>query len=352
MVGIYRCMRDLIRKILREEFILENHRVLTYHSLSNDEREQIKTKGKEIFTKFKLGNLTKINNFFENHGLFLGAPSKEFLIKNINDAIFATKHLPLSNSAREKINSEKFFMEKQYESIERYEKGEIPHKGRWYEFFHERSISEEKKEAIWSIVNLFDNNVSLWAQLINDWMSENPETQNIKSTSELIDIYFKREREDVVGGEAFHDLAKAMIERGKHEENIINRTWGGGQETEKSFVSTLLSNGFTDGDIRVFSGEKNVVDGVGIDLAVKCDNRWIPIQVKSNENDASQFIPNKGFATFPYGNTFKLISKIGKNNDQRNLEDLCEPLGKPVEKKPVSKIPSNVDYFGSQGLDT
>ena len=78
---------------------------------------------------------------------------------------------------------------------------------------------------------------------------------------------------------------------------------------------------------------------------------WIPIQVKSNENDASQFIPNKGFATFPYGNTFKLISKIGKNNDQRNLEDLCEPLGKPVEKKPVSKIPANVDYAGHMGWD-
>jgi hypothetical protein len=183
-------------------------------------------------------------------------------------------------------------------------------------------------------------------------MSENPDTQNIKSTSELIDIYFERKRENVVGGEAFYDLAKAMIDRAKHEENIINRTWGGGQETEKRFVSALLSNGFTDDDIRVFSGEKNVVDGIGIDLAVKCDNRWIPIQVKSNENDASQFIPNKGFATFPYGNTFKLISKIGKNNDQRDLEDLCEPIGKPVEKKPVSKIPSNVDYFGSQGLDT
>ena len=344
-------MRDLIRKILREEFILENHRALTYGSLSNDEREQIKTKGKEIFLKFKLYNLTKINNFFENHGLFLGAPSKEFLVKNINDAKFALEHLPLSNWNRNKISDEKFFMEKQYDAIEKYEKGEEPHKGRWYEFFHEKSLPEEKKEAVWSIVNLFDNNVSLWAQLINDWMSENPDTQNIKSTSELIDIYFKRKKENVVGGEAFYDLAKAMIDRAKHEENIINRTWGGGQETEKRFVSTLLSNGFTDDDIRVFSGEKNVVDGIGIDLAVKCDNRWIPIQVKSNENDASQFIPNKGFSTFPYGNTFKLISKLKGDNDQRNIEDLCKPLNKPVENTPVSKIPANVDYIGHMGWD-
>jgi hypothetical protein len=344
-------MRDLIRKILREEFILGNRRALTYGSLSNDEREKIKRKGKEIFTKFKLYDLKKINNFFENHGLFLGSPSKEFLIKNINDASFATKHLPLSNWAKEKIEEEKFFMEKQYESIEKYEKGEMPHKGRWYEFFHERSIPEEQKEAIWSIVNLFDNNVSLWAQLINDWMSENPDTQNIKSTSELIDIYFERKRENVVGGEAFYDLAKAMIDRAKHQENIINRTWGGGQETEKRFVNALLSNGFTDDDIRVFSGEKNVVDGIGIDLAVKCDNRWIPIQVKSNENDASQFIPNKGFSTFPYGNTFKLISKLKGDNDQRNIEDLCRPLNKPVENTPDSKIPANVDYIGHMGWD-
>lgn len=336
-------MRDLIKRILREEFILENHRVLTYHSLSNSEREKIKEKGKEIFRKFKLYDLTKVNNFFENHGLFLGAPSKEFLIKNIADAIFATKHLPLSNWAKEKIMEEQYFMEKQYEAIEKYEKKEIPHKGRWYEFFHEKSIPKEKKEAVWSIVNLFDNNVSLWAQLINDWVSKKPNTQNIKSTSELIDTYFARKRENVVGGEAFYDLAMAMIDRGKHKKNIINRTWGGGQETEQRFVIILVSNGFTNDDIHVFSGEKNVVDGVGIDLAVKCDNRWIPIQVKSSENDASQFIPNKGFSTFPYGNTFKLISKLKGGNDQRNIEDLCKPLNKPVENTPVSKIPTNVD---------
>lgn len=342
-------MRDLIRKILREEFISENHRVLTYRSLSDKEKKTIKTRGDEIFKKFKLYNLEKINDFFENHGLFLSAPSKEFLVNNIKDARFALEHLPLSDWAKGKISEEKYFMEQQYNTIKKYERGETPHKGRWYEFFHEKALPEEKKEAVWSIVNLFNNNVTFWVQLINDWMSENPETQNIKSTSELIDSYFSRRMNNVEGGKAFYDLGMAMIERGKHEENIIKRTWGGGRETERKFISKLTNNGFT--NIRVFSGEKNVVDGVGIDLAVICHNKWVPIQVKSNEKEASESIPYKGFAAFPYGDTFKLISKIGGGKDQRNLVDLCVPLNKPVEKKHVSKIPSNVDYVGHMGWD-
>jgi hypothetical protein len=344
-------MRNLIRIILREEFLLENRPALTYRNLSDDEKEQIKSAGKEIFRNFKLYNLDSINKYFEKHGLFLGAPSKEFMQKNLNDIEFTLTNLPLSDWARKKLIEDKSDLKNQYDAIERFESGKSPHRGRFYEFFHEVKMSDEKKELTWSIVNLFDNNVSVWAQLINDWVSESEEAQNIESTSKLIDTYFGLENHGKKGGKAFDDLGKAMIERGIHQDKIINRTWGGGQENEKEFARALITLGFNENTIYNFSGEKNIVDGVGIDLAVKCDGRWIPIQVKSNENDASNFIPYQGFGAFPYGGSFKLVSKLKKDKDQRDLEDICEPLNKPVEKKPEPKIPSSVDYVGHMGWD-
>jgi len=349
-------MKDLIKRILREEYLLESRPDLTYHNLSYDEREKIKSKGKEIFRKFKIYDLDKINKYFEKYGLFLGAPSKEFIINNLEDIEFAMKNLPLSKWAEKKLDDDRSNLKHQYIGIENYELGKSPHKTRFYEFFHEVKMSDEKKELTWSIVNLFDNNIKVWAQLINDWIDEDEDAKKIESTPKLIDTYFNLELNGKKGDKAFLDLIKAMVERGKHEQNIINHTWGGGQQTEEDFVRALLNNGFTQEKIYVFSGEKNIVDGVGIDLAVKCDGRWIPIQVKSNESDASNFIPYQGFGTFPYGNTFKLVSKLKRNNDQRDLEDICEPLNKPVEKKPVeekpiSKIPSNVDYVGHMGWD-
>ena len=339
-------MRDLIKKILREDVKPEKFQSINYGSLSQDEKESIKSKGVQVFDRFKLADYNKLNGFFKDHGLFYGAPSEEYLEKNIEDIEFALTNLPLSDGNREKLINKKIDLKNQYESIQKFNKKELPTKGRYFEFFQEIPKSEQEK-MVWSIVNLFDNNIMVWIKLINDWLTTAKRRKKITSISGLINHYFSIQN----GDKAFKDLVYAMVDRANHNENIIKKTWGGGQEVEQKFKSKLLSNGFNENDIHIFSGEKNIVDGVGIDLAVNCDGKWIPIQVKSGEKDASYSIPFQGFSTFPYENTFKLISKLKGNNVQRNVSELCKPLNKAVEDKIISRIPANVDYVGHMGWD-
>ena len=341
-------MKDLIKKILKEEIISESFQSISYGSLSDDDKKNIKESGVKIFDKFKLANFEILNKFFKEHGLFYGAPDKEYLQNNSAHIEFALKYLPLTLGTKVNLLEKQSRIIRQLESIQKFERGELPSKGRHFEFFHEIPKKEEEK-MVWSIVNLFDNNIMLWIKLINNWLISIKRTKKITSVSSLINHYFEKDN----GRKAFKDLVYAMVDRVNHSENIIKKTWGGGQEVEQSFNSELLSNGFNQDDIHIFSGEKNIVDGIGIDLAVKCEGRWIPIQVKSNQGDAYTAIPYQGFASFPYGNTFMLVSKLKNNKVQRKLSDLCKPLDKPIEDiptkldKPVRATPPpNVDYLG------
>lgn len=341
-------MKDLIKKILKEEIISENFQSISYGNLSDDDKKNIKESGVKIFDKFKLANFEKLNDFFKEHGLFYGTPDKEYLQNNSTHIEFALDYLPLTSGTKDNLREKQSRIMRQLESIEKFERGELPTKGRHFEFFHEIPKKEEEK-MVWSIVNLFDNNIKLWIKLINDWLSSAKRTKKITSVSGLINHYFGINN----GRKAFTDLIHAMVDRVNHSENIIKKTWGGGQEIEKSFTTKLLSNNFNENDIHIFSGEKNIVDGIGIDLAVKCEGRWIPIQVKSNQGDAYAAIPYQGFATFPYGNTFMLVSKLKNNKVQRKLSDLCKPLDNPIEDIPVKldkpvrgTPPPNVDYLG------
>lgn len=341
-------MRDLIKRILREDLYSDNIRKLTWKMLSDEDMKNIKGKGEKIFNKFNFSDFQKLNDFFKEHGLYYGAPSKEYLKKNITDIGIALKSLPLRPSTYQELVGKKDLLELQLDSVEKFERGESKNIARHFEFFHELS-SEQNEKKVWSIANLFDNNIKLWLRIINDWLETN---KNIKKTSvsEIINQYF--EIED--GRKAFVDLVHAIIDRVKHNENIIKHTWGGGQKVEQDFKNELMKRGFGDNDVYIFSGEKNIVDGVGIDLAVKCDGDWIPIQVKSSEAEARKSIPYEGLSTFPFDNSFILIQP---NRVQIKLSDFCKPVDKPTDEIPKEKPvrgtpPSSVDYFASQGIKT
>jgi hypothetical protein len=326
-------MRDLIKKILRENNSIGSVPSIRYKSLSDSEKESIKSKGVQIFDRFKLMDYKELNDFFREKGLFYGAPDEEYLSKNIEDIDFALTKLPL------KFNTRKKLVEKKDALVRQSKEG-----GRNYEFFHEIPKKEQEK-MVWSVVNLFDNNIMLWIKLINDWLISINRRKPITSISSLINYYFNLEN----GDKAFEDLKNAMINRELHNQNIIKYTWGGGQKIEQNFVSELLRSGFGVSDIHMFSGEKNIIDGIGIDLAVKCNNNWIPFQVKSNVEDANYSIPYEGFSTFPYKNTFKLVSS---NKLQTNLEDFCKPFDIPdVNSEKKLSVPPNVDYVAHMGWD-
>ena len=348
-------MKSIIKRILREEIMSESFQSISYGSLSNEDKKNIKEKGVEIFNKFKLVGFEKLNNFFKEHGLYYGYPNVEYLKSNIQDITFALKEIDLPIQTKNKLREFKDNLEQQLNSIERFEKGELPKKGRYFEYFQEIPKKEEEK-MVWSIVNLFDNNIMVWVKLINDWLSSEKRTKKITSIPNLINYYFEMDN----GKKAFKDLIYAMVERNDYQEKIINKTWGGGQKVEQNFISKLLSNGFGENNIHVFSGEKNIIDGIGIDLAVKCGNKWIPIQVKSSDDDARNAIPYKGLATYPDGDTFKLISKLKDKKNYRDLNDICKPLNEPIFSQtnktteepsvelPVKRgtPPPNVDYLG------
>ena len=326
-------MRDLIKKILKENISFGSVPSIRYKSLSDGDKESIKSNGVQIFDRFKLMDYKELNDFFREKGLFYGSPSEEYLKKNIEDIDFALKELPLKFNTRKKLVEKKDALERQSKEG-----------GRNYEFFHEIPKKEQEK-MVWSVVNLFDNNIMLWIRLINDWLISINHTKPIKSISSLINYYFNLEN----GDKAFEDLKNAMINRETHNQNIIKYTWGGGQKVEQDFVSELLRSGFDVSDIYMFSGEKNIIDGIGIDLAIKCSNNWIPFQVKSDVDDANNSVPYEGFSTFPYKKTFKLVSS---NKVQINLEDFCKPLDIPdVDSEKKSTIPPNVDYVAHMGWD-
>jgi hypothetical protein len=339
-------MKDLIRKILKEYTKVKNLQKIGYNLLSEDDKEKIKKRGNNVFVQLvsKIRKDDKLKNLFKESGLHYGVPDKEYLIKNINDAKFALDNLPLQYNTRDKLTEKKDEYDSQLKSIDNFEKGEQKGVGPWVVFFQEES---KNGNMGWSEVNLYNDNIKIWITLINDWMKVSEE--NFSSISELIDYYFNLDN----GERALEDLKIAMLNREKHSKETIRGTWGGGQQVEQEFKSRLLSLGFRESDIRMFSGGKNVVDNVGIDLAIRCNDRWIPIQVKSNSKDASTQIPYQGFSTFPFDNTFILIEKINNNRIQKRLEDLCsDPNRSTIKSTDKGRPHFTSDYFGSMGIKT
>jgi hypothetical protein len=350
-------MKNLIKKILREEFGSKEIRNLYWGGLSDEDKKDIKEKGNKVFSIFGRLDKKKFNEKLKKHGLYYGPPDKEYIEKNIADIIFATKNLPLKTYTRNNLIEKKDLLGLQLESIEKFERKEIENVGPYFTNFYELPNTPEEKKR-WSTVNLFNNNIMVWMRLINDWLNTDKKTEKSKSVSGIIEQYFGMED----GKMALNDLSQTIIDRNKdHIKNITTHTWGGGQEIEKKFVTQLIKNKkFTQDDIHVFSGEKNIVDGVGIDLAVLCEGSWVPIQVKSDESEARKYIPYGGFGTFPSGDTFILIPE---NKIQMKLSEFCKSEDVPVEDisvnldkpedvpvksdKPVRGVPpSSSDYIG------
>lgn len=331
-------MKDQIVRILNEYVDLKK---FNYRGLSDEEKQLIKNEGEKAFQELKelqeKGGL--VNAWLINHGLVLDVPSEEYCDQNIRDAEFILykSKIQLTSSAKKKLKNSLQplrFLKRDYEYIRTYKHRDRPHPYEW--FFHEIP-KEDGKDKSWSIVNLYDNNISFWIDQIKKRIENGQlKLNDYRNYSELINAYFNQK--DDHGSLVLSDLLIAMSERKKYSEKIFNRTWGGGRENESKFIESLPKNL----EYRVFSGEKNIVDLIGIDLAVKCNGTWIPIQVKSNDNDARKSIPYKGYSTYfsTNFNSFRLISKGKGEYIYRSLSEICEPLDLPVAPKDQSKIPN------------
>ena len=282
---------------------------LDYQSLSVQDIRFIKKCGREVFEVVKKTFVEQgepFNSYLKNKGISISVPSDNFLNKNYDDISFVFSNLPISKQKGVELLRIYHLIEKQLNDKD--------HKG--ILLFHE--VNQDSED--WSFVNMFDNNVTLWIRLINQSLSDPKDRffEFIKSHPDyeegsedniqfILEVYFGD-----CGPDSFasYDLGSAILyDRRSIFKDIFDKTWGGGKKIEESFIKYLLDHGITDDDLKIFSGEGNFVDRIGIDLAVKIDNIWIPVQVKSSFTSTTGSIPYQGISVFPYNNTFYFVSK-------------------------------------------
>ena len=303
---------------------------VSYSDLSDGQKDKIKNLGRQTYKNLISSFSPEVlNKFFKDNNINLeyGTPSKEYLENNINDVKWAIDNLPLDYSTTNKLREELSSIENQLES-------DISgKKGKYVVFFQEKN--GDIKE--WSLVNLFDNNMVFWLYHINRFLNGREIKRN--QIDKLIDRYFSEPFDGEPNGLAQDDLIISIGSVNSYR-NIVGNKWESGSAVETEFVNFLTKNKFSKSDIKVFSGKKNVVDGIGIDLAIRCNGQWYPVQVKSHKITDNRQVPKNGFGTYPENNTFVLIDKKGI---QVSLSEICG-LGQKTN------IPSSVDYFGSMGI--
>lgn len=302
-----------------------------YRELSDDQKNKIKSLGRRTYKNLIESFGTDVLNvFFERNNINLeyGAPSKDYLEKNISDINWALTNLKLDYSESNNLRNELLSLEKQLESVN------SGNPTKWVQFFQEKN-KDNKKE--WSLVNLLDNNIMFWLNHINKFLNGREIDRN--QIDKLIDRYFSEPLEGDENGLAQDDL---LISMGTVDSYIktVGKTWETGSEVEKSFVKFLLKNNFNQNDIYVFSGKKNVVDSIGIDLAIRCNSSWYPFQIKSEKITNNNVVPKGGFGAFPGKDSFVIIDKKGM---EISLSEICG-------FKQKTNIPSSVDYFGAMGI--
>lgn len=278
-------MEILITENQFKNIILENY--LVYKNLTSTQRDKIKSKGRHIFHLIK--NKVDKNLLFQ-YGLTLKVPSINFIEKNIKDIDFALKNLQLAPFEKNKLLGS---LDELAQHKENANKQDI------LLFFE---LNDEGDDNEWSFVNMFDNNVTLWLNL----MKKSLKVKEFDSVDKAIDFYFSVQPNGEIL--AHDDLMEAILtDRDLHVSKVFNKTWSRGSRTEEKFFDGLSK--LT--DVKVFSEPGNYVDMIGIDGAFFCKkiNKWVSVQVKSDKADALNSIPKNGVSVYLVGDKFHFVSK-------------------------------------------
>lgn len=321
---------------------------INYRSLTDSQKNLIKGKGMEVFKSIKNfidpETNNDINHWLRKYDLVVSVPDKEFLEKNISDISFALIKLPLNSAKSSSLSVIREYLKQQL----------VDPNNKKVLLFHE--LKGDKQE--WSLVNMFDNNILLWARLINKKINDKEFIEELMSEPGyeegdidfLLKFYFGK---GDTSTHAAHDLFRAMIkERKSIFDDIFSFTWGGGQKVESNFEKYLDILGVSRDNFKNFSGEGNFVDRAGIDCAIKnisdslskkVDSEWIPVQIKPSQRDALKSIPFKGIAVYPYGHSFYYYES--KDAPPKKIDELF------IKKSDTPKAPPSVDYVNYMGWD-
>lgn len=283
---------------------------LTYKNLTSAQRKKIKLEGRNIFNLIKK-KLDK--NLLFQYGLTLKVPSINFIEKNIKDIDFALKNLQLTDTQRNKLRGD-------LDNLALHK--ENSNKEDVLLFFE---MNDEGDDNEWSFVNMFDNNVTLWLNL----MKKSVKIKDFSNLDSAIEFYFSVQPNGEIL--AHNDLMEAILtDRDLHISKVFSKTWGKGSRLEEKFFTELSK--YT--NVMVFSESGNYVDMIGIDGAFVCKttNRWVSVQVKSEKNDALDAIPEGGISVYLVGNKFHFVSKKeSKGGLFRKVIDKCNLESEKVE---------------------
>jgi hypothetical protein len=341
-------MRDLIRKVLREQV----EKYDTYEMLRTykgpdktlqDIGRKLRVTGKitkkefrQAISQFKkeyyatsildsLSNNSKLQDYIKKLGIQtyngiirtnkkklldntakikVSQPEREWIRQNVSDLIFFKNHIEKNNekfdfpdrNTPQTVTEEAFKLIRQLGS---------------------RDFWGFIENDDWSILNRLNTNYTNWIKLIAKKDVEG--LLNGRTVREKIEDYFKEKPMEQI-----HDLSKfsdnekklilskvpnlsyadsdiiaLLISADDSESDYdfnrmyerIKKTTEKGEDAERKFYSDLISNGIPKADIKVFSSFGNLVDiTFQCDMMVKINGKWIPVQIKSSESKYSKLL--------------------------------------------------------------
>jgi hypothetical protein len=227
-------------------------------------------------------------------------------------------------------------------------------------------IFQKESEQNYHLINRLDTNSIALAYLLTIYrrnhsmkISDNQMVKKLDFISEaekFYDLYFNVEPRRFNKGEnsvffeqvfkylgddvRMDELLKDTLEEALY---VIKNTREKGMESEKEGFNYLKKK-YPRNEIKDYAGDFNFVDMMGVDGVMKSKklSQWIPVQIKSSVS--------KCFGNYRFCQNMC----IGKN-DEGDWVELYYNGDSPINSLNISSepnIPSNVDYFGSLGVNT
>jgi len=352
MIGIYRCMRKLLRKILLEQ---EFTKV----------RNNPKVFGCYLFQGAERNFCMAAKNKIEKNTSHIKSQFKEILGLGFSDEQIKKKLLRYERNNR-------FFLQSRQDLFDFANK--ITGSCETAKTAIQNEINnlndkvvvlfKDNQKEVYHLINRLDTNSIALAYLLTIFrrnsQDKKPDFQLTKKidfvneVEKFYDMYFNVPPRRFEKGEYsvfFEQVFKYLGDDVRMEESlkdaleealyVIKNTRDIGLESEEEGFKYLHKK-YPRSEIKSYAGDFNFVDMIGVDGVMKSKrlSQWIPIQIKSNISNC-------------YGNSkFCKNICIGKNDKNEWVEMYYDGSTQINMLNLSSSTPSNVDYFGSQGLDT
>jgi hypothetical protein len=282
-------------------------------------KKYIETEGRRVFNRLiEDPTLRKfLDEVMESskHDIELKTPDILYLQKNLEDIDFVLNNLPLRKKQKDYLKEKKvvfqeYLRKRKVEDEEEFEDAFTLEDDKGIEI---KPMFFEKGE--WSLINKFDNNISLWVdtmkRILTEYQSSFRDLIEEGNWEEVIKKFFNEPIKPNSSEEgdkltfAELGLLENMSLDLENATKIVHSKTERGDFTENKFIDHLYAaSGANEFNMKNFASKGGVIDMLGIDLAIKISGDWIPVQIKSNKGDAERFIPYRGISIFPENNKF------------------------------------------------